>query len=107
MSRYYDFLRELSTSSGGPTYHELPIQDKAKIYLKLIEDDCAWFEEIMVGEGANPEPFIIAFADFFLNFDNREGYLVQLEALFYVLCDEYMYKKAEEDYESIRQRTAH
>jgi len=107
MSRYYLLLDELSRIDDIYHFSDLPFQARAALYLLAIEDDVAWLEEIIVGEGSNPHQFIQNMCRYLLEFKEDKDLMSKIQALFFTLCDEYMYETMSADYDLYRHRITH
>lgn len=107
MSKYYKKLKSIAQEARVEDFDEVDVQEKAVVYYLLINEDSAWLEDIIVGEGSDPKPFITSFCSFLLSANSNNHDLTALRTLFFLLCDSYMYSKVQSDYELIRQNTAH
>jgi len=107
-SGYCSVIRDVvSDNPEAVEFGDLHYKCRGMIYWAYIYDDHAWFEEIIVGEGKNPKFFVDSFATLALTFKTDEDLVDKLYHIFFELCDSYMFNVCADEYERIRQTTAH
>ena len=102
MSEYISHLKELA-ATGCIYFDDLSLFNRSHAYSLKLKHDHAWIEEILVGEGQNPDVFLNLLITHMLSFtplstDNR----IALQAHFFELCESYLYETVADDYEQCK-----
>jgi len=99
---YASHLKELA-GTDTEEFGDFSIANRAHAYALKIQDDVAWVEEIMVGEGEDSSVFLRLLTTQLLTLSkiSRDEQVV-LQAHFFDLCDKYMHPIVANEYELIR-----